>query len=1045
MDNIPKIRGSVASYKPNKGGEIDIPYPVVGIVKDTIDSARTGRIRVYVSDFGGLDPDDGNNWVEVSVMSPFYGITQGDSVNKTSLGTYTENAHSYGFWSQPPDINSEVICVFINGKRNRGFYIGAIPKPGMTHMVPAVGATDVIVPNAREAEGYGGATNLPVTELNANNTALSDSSTYFNEPRPVHSFVAGQLFQQGLIRDPIRGPITSSAMRESPSRVFGISTPGRPIYKGGFTGTDPEIASKASTATNEELKIIGRRGGHSFVMDDGDIKGQTQLVRLRTSSGHQITLSDDGQTVFIVHANGQSYVELGKEGSVDIYATNSVNVRTQGDLNFHADNNINFHAKKTLNIYGEKININSDTDTSLRVGTEFSQHTLGDHTVRVEKAMSMESKGDASLASNKTTFINGGPTINLNTGSTSLKPKEVTPISITAHPDTLFDTIKGWITAPALLTSITSRAPAHSPWINSNLGVDVKVDSNASSSLPESASSQVAAINDAVPAAPENPTNPTLAATVPSSAAVAFNIDKNTTNTLVSQSAVTAASDPKVAAAIKGNSIVTDLDGTKRAVLGALGHTPAQLEASGHLKPGSADLVQSLTNSGASIDKAIPSNLFTGKDNINNVTQFLGSPKVQVSAQVELMQQGLGQLQSAGIVTGKESSGQIAGLVTSTATYGITAVTSFVKSASVNIPSLPGIQGGLGALAPSLINNPIGNNIAAGNFAAGMADKVTSPAGKLLGSLKAGATAVADQVKGAAASAFASIKSTFTALKAGVEQNLTTIKGEAAALKEKIAAAAPSGSLAEVAAKSKTASFTLKDAATAAGMVAQTVGATGLGQLNPALGTATAVLGIASQVGNMVDKSKQTAVLDASNPAAAAANTAISNLNNAAGVNLNLSALKQKPNLGLDALASAGLSSDQLTQLNNSVASLSSGSAAAIKLPTVAMNTSNRTELDAQAALLLGPGVPLPITSGPAPVFKPVSPELQKKYSALKKELNIKEDVKWDLKKAVYKAQQAYGPESADATESEAQYKQCLARIQEIKTEMSEVTKQMLA
>ena len=41
--------------------------------------------------------------------------------------------------------------------------------------------------------------------------------------------------QQGIIRDPIRGPISSSASREPASRVgWGVSTPGRPIYEGGY-------------------------------------------------------------------------------------------------------------------------------------------------------------------------------------------------------------------------------------------------------------------------------------------------------------------------------------------------------------------------------------------------------------------------------------------------------------------------------------------------------------------------------------------------------------------------------------------------------------------------------------------------------------------------------------------------------------------------------------------------------------------------------------------------------------------------------------------
>jgi hypothetical protein len=57
-------------------------------------------------------------------------------------------------------------------------------------------------------------------------------------------------------------------------------------------------------------------------------------------------MSDGAVTLQIIHSNGQSYVELGTEGTVDVYAMNSVNIRTQGDLNLHADNNININSKK---------------------------------------------------------------------------------------------------------------------------------------------------------------------------------------------------------------------------------------------------------------------------------------------------------------------------------------------------------------------------------------------------------------------------------------------------------------------------------------------------------------------------------------------------------------------------------------------------------------------------------------------------------------------------------------------------------------------------
>ena len=76
-------------------------------------------------------------------------------------------------------------------------------------------------------------------------------------------------------------------------------------------------------------------------------------------------------------------------------------------------------------------------------------------------------------------YVNGSK-INLNTGSTSVTPVEVPKIPIVTHTDTLFDKIKGWLSAPGYLLSIVSRAPAHAPWSNANQGVDVKVNNNSS-------------------------------------------------------------------------------------------------------------------------------------------------------------------------------------------------------------------------------------------------------------------------------------------------------------------------------------------------------------------------------------------------------------------------------------------------------------------------------------------------------------------------------------------------------------------------------------
>ena len=71
--------------------------------------------------------------------------------------------------------------------------------------------------------------------------------------------------KQGLIKDDTRGITTSSARREVPSAVFGISTPG-PIDKNGKRGKIGKAEHLVDGA------FVSRLGGSTFVMDDGNDK-----------------------------------------------------------------------------------------------------------------------------------------------------------------------------------------------------------------------------------------------------------------------------------------------------------------------------------------------------------------------------------------------------------------------------------------------------------------------------------------------------------------------------------------------------------------------------------------------------------------------------------------------------------------------------------------------------------------------------------------------------------------------------------------------------
>jgi hypothetical protein len=650
----------------------------------------------------------------VQHLTTFFGVVRPNAgENSEDYGSYVNNSSSYGQWQAPPDIGTKVICIFVNGDTNAGFYIGSIPEPETLQMVPAIGASESVTLNEGEAKSFGGATRLPVTNLNTNNKDKANSDEFLDTPRPVHSYAASIMKQQGILRDPLRGPISSSASREAASRVgWGVSTPGRPIYEGGFT--DENLPDNLSQGKAEQLKVVARRGGHSIVMDDGDIIGRDQLIRIRTALGHQILMSDDGQTLMILHSNGQSYIELGKEGTVDIFSTNSINMRTQGDFNIHADRDINMHAAENFNLQAKNIHTNSDEITKSRAGKEYSITALNNFTAKASSAIAMLAGGQASIVSGAEAFVNGSK-VNLNSGSPSLLPPDVPIIPITAQTDTLFDETVGWAAAPAKLLSISSRAPAHYPWLNAGMGVDISNSPNANDNLPQASSPAVQQTNAQAEASSPTPPSVATVASVPPVPAVSESLDSGTTNAVLAATATSAAdgetsSATETGASIvekKGTSLISGINsalsvasalggvigavnqltrvgsvGQSLVAVGAFAQTADQLSRTGVLKPGAEKLVNGLASAGKTITNTMPATLFAGAPGAESIENLAGNPTAQTTAAVRGMQSAQQELTDSGVINGSESTTQTAGLIAAASTLGTEPVVGVVKQAA---------------------------------------------------------------------------------------------------------------------------------------------------------------------------------------------------------------------------------------------------------------------------------------------------------------------------------------------------------------------------
>lgn len=470
--NSERSKGRSSNFKFDRGGQAADMGPFIGRVVNNVDPVRSGRLQVFIEQFSTGDGESPETWRWVSYLPPFYGSTQPESAD-TGPGQYPGNQQSYGMWFTPPDIGTRVMCFFVDGDPNQGYYVGCIPEPGINRMIPAIGAVakdKAVLQNTTQEAYFADATQLPVTEINSNSEEIVNDPRFFDQAKPVHSYQAAIMFQQGLESDNERGPIGSSAQRESPSTVYGFSTPGQPIYQGGLDPNTIREQLQAGTVLPQDVKVIGRQGGHTLVMDDGDLEGNNSLFRLRTAKGHQLTMSDSGNFFYFVHSNGQTWIELGAEGTVDIYSTNSVNVRSQGDVNIHADRDINMYAGRNFNVKANA-SVNLGSTNTMNLASEdaltlYSTNTLG---IRSDAVLTLKSKQGGWNSSGSLNLV--AQPLNLNSGAAGdVKIPKLFPKTIL--DDTKFNYSTGWEVSPGGISSIVTRAPTHEPYPYHNQGTD---------------------------------------------------------------------------------------------------------------------------------------------------------------------------------------------------------------------------------------------------------------------------------------------------------------------------------------------------------------------------------------------------------------------------------------------------------------------------------------------------------------------------------------------------------------------------------------------
>lgn len=712
MDNMQRTAGIPANMKLDRGNAPVQPGLYIGEVRNVYDKqTRSGRVQVWIEDFGGPDKENPDNWKTVLPVSPFYGYTSPAAEQDTGDGNYILNKQSYGMWFTPPDIGTSVVCFFASSDSNYGYYLGAVVEAGINHMLPAIGASkNYKLDNSSQSSYFKNALQLPVVEINDNNQQIAENPRFFDQPKPVHSVVAATMLQQGLIKDPIRGPINSTAQRESPSAVYGISTPGRPIYLGGMSDENVRQKAESGQLTPQDAKVIARRGGHSFIMDDGDLSGSDQLVRIRTAKGHQITMSDSGDCFFITHANGQTWLEFGNQGTVDIYSTNSINLRSQGDINLHADRSINLNAKGAINMRGEQAFAVEGGLIQMNASKAMLLYS--------DKFVGIKSDGTVSLHGAKSGTFNGGGNMVLSAGCISLNggdapdvPKP-TNIALQNLPDTKFETGTGWVVNNNSLKTIVSRAPTHQPYPLQSRGINTQTQLQATDTPVEASAeinSKLAQIQNVEFTAIDAENYETSEVSTES----VGSLEPQQVTALLAQSEAVAGQDPDV---LSENGV------------GAYSLTPQQLEDAGYIKPGTVEFYLA-GDQATSLDVLSSSSVWTGKDGINDVNAFLTDKSLQAGVQTTLYQTSLSELKSIGVVTGSEDPVKLGGLVQAAAKYGAPTVQKWAQ----------------GNVSDSSLLANINNLVRGGQYAVSLANQKLSDAIKGFSTSPVGSTSTVNR------------------------------------------------------------------------------------------------------------------------------------------------------------------------------------------------------------------------------------------------------------------------------------------------------------
>lgn len=396
----------------------------VGRVMDTNDPNQMGRIRVYI-------PVIDRNTSLVGDLpfamycSPFAGHQHVQSRGPDTT-SYTTGPVAYGFFSIPK-VGTDVVVAHLDGNPQYRIWFGALQGMYLAHTMPH-GRFTFNNPNKKgELDGPLSSTESPIQPQYDNLTeaytrtdsvASNDGATG-TQPRVNFEWRSRGIDYQaaGLGASQQTSP-TQQISDIADDRNYSFTEPDGTKFKGGnFTQgyaksrIEPDVPYDPSLVDgganlDPQVYALTTPGFHAWAMDD---RPENCRIRLRTTGGHSFILDDTNERIYVATANGNNWVEMDQDGSIDVYSSRRVSIHAAMDVNIKTEGTFRVDAAK--GVY-----INSGGDTRVTTAGEMDVGTTGNINVQSQADIGVQSGGDTNINSGGVLNLSSSGDTNINSG-----------------------------------------------------------------------------------------------------------------------------------------------------------------------------------------------------------------------------------------------------------------------------------------------------------------------------------------------------------------------------------------------------------------------------------------------------------------------------------------------------------------------------------------------------------------------------------------------------------------------------------------------------